>query len=67
MGTTSPGKSNTDEPVTGLDNESLHHGVAYNFRNSNYAFGGLLGGSVVVAVVGPAFAVIGSDMGGLTC
>lgn len=67
VGSAIPGKANTDEPVTGLILESLHAGVMSNFRVSDYAFGGLLGGLVVVAVVDPVLPVIGIDIGGLTC
>lgn len=38
-----------------------------NFRDIECAFGGLLGGLVVVAVVGEAVSLSGLDIGGLTC
>lgn len=67
VGTTLRGKANTDEPVTGLIIEILHHGVIKNFRNALRALGGLLGGVVVLAVVDESTTVSGLDMGGLTC
>lgn len=66
-GTATTGKSNTDEPVTGSIIEILVMGAIYNLRDIDKAFGGSLGGVVVVAVVRSLFAVSGLDIGGLTC
>lgn len=67
VGTAMTGKVSSDEPVTGLLNEIVSLGLASNLRDLICAFGGLLGGLVVSAVVGAALAVIGIDIGGLAC
>lgn len=66
VGRATAGKINTDEPVTGSIIEILVPGVIKNLRNIEYALGGLLGGSRVVAVVEEALPVSGLDIGGLT-
>lgn len=67
VGVANAGKSNTDEPVTGGSMENLHHKKIKNVRDSMKAFGGLLGGLVVVAVSGEAAVLPGLDIGGSTC
>ncbi len=67
LGVATPGKSNTDEPVTGLIIENLVPKARCNFPDIDRALGGLLGGLVVVAVVREVAHISGLDIGGLTC